>query len=706
MTEVKVRGVCHLDCPDTCGMISTVRDGVLVRVEGDPDHPITQGFLCTKVLRSIDRVYGKERVYYPMRRIGKKGEGRFARISWDGAVALIAERFKAILASRGPDALVPYRATGTISFIQGKIAGERFFNHLGASRQDFTICAKTGRVGYTYTVGGATGTDPLTIPQARAIITWGSNPHHTNIHGIPFINEARKAGAFYAVIDPHRTRSADAADLFLQPRPGTDAALALGMMHVLITEGLVDQQYVAAHTMGYEQLRERVLREYTPDRAAAICQVPVDDIVRLARIYGRQAPQFIYVGMGMQHHTNGGMTLRTLACLPGLVGAWAKPGGGMIYDNAGTFPVDYDVVAHGKRRPRAGRIVNMNQLGEILVSGNPPAHGLVVYNGNPAAALFNQNVVLAGLSRGDLFTVVLEQVFTETALYADVVLPATHQFEHWDLHGSYFHLFLQLNQPAIAPQGEAKPNLAIFNQLARAMDLTDSCFDDTELDIVRQILACSHPHFQGITLDDLMCGPVRLKTPEAVLGVGCFPTPSGKVEFNSEAMARDGFDPLPAYIPVAESPEASPDLHRKYPLYFLTPSGKAILNATFAETEVVAKMDGRPTIQIHPEDARARDIRSGDLVRVRNDRGECYLFADVCERVRPGVTVATGLWWNAQCPGGGNVNTTTPDRPADIGGGSTFHTNLVEVERVRDPAAVRAFDITRKDMPCLVTMPS
>jgi len=703
MAEVKVRGVCHLDCPDTCAMISTVRDGVLVRVEGDPDHPITQGFLCAKVLRSIGRVYGKERVYSPMRRIGRKGEGRFARISWDEAVALIAARFKAILAAHGPDALLPYRATGTISFIQGKIAGERFFNHLGASQQDFTICAKTGRVGYTYTIGGAIGTDPLTIPEARTIITWGSNPHHTNIHGIPLIKQARDAGAFYAVIDPHRTRSAEAADLWLQPRPGTDAALALGMMHVLITEGLVDQAYVAAHTLGYEGLRDRALREYPPERAAAICQVPVDDLVRLARSYGRRGPQFIYVGMGMQHHTNGGMTLRTLACLPGLVGAWAQPGGGMIYDNAGTFPVDYDVVAHVERRPRAGRFYNMNQLGEVLVNGDPPAHGLVVYNGNPAAALFNQNKVLAGLSREDLFTVVLEQVFTETALYADVVLPATHQFEHWDLHGSYFHLFLQLNRPAIAPQGEAKSNLAIFNRLARAMGLRDPCFDDTERDIVRQILGSGHPYVAGITLDDLMRGPVPLKVPGVVLGAGRFPTPSGKIEFFSEAMARDGFDPLPAYIPVAESPEASPDLHRKYPLYFLTPSGKAILNATFAETEAVARLDKRPTIEIHPEDARERGIRPGDLVRVRNDRGECYLFAEVCERVRPGVTVATGLWWNAQCPGGGNVNKTTPDRPADIGGGSTFHTNLVQVERVRDPEAIQGFDLTRKDMPCLVT---
>uniref|UniRef100_UPI0040268F1E molybdopterin-dependent oxidoreductase n=1 Tax=Candidatus Tripitaka californicus TaxID=3367616 RepID=UPI0040268F1E len=465
-----VLSVCPHDCPDTCSILSHVKGGKLVKVKGNPQHHVTRGFLCPKVRHYPERVYSPERVLYPMKRVGPRGSGRFQRISWEEAVETIASRWKAIIAREGPRAILPYYGSGTLGMVHGKLAGKRFFNRLGTLQLDRTICTKAGRIGYLYTMGTSEGADPRGIPYSRLVIAWGTNTFSTNVHQLPFLREARRKGALYAVVNPFRVKGAEVADLFLQPRPGSDAALALGMMHIIIKEGLFDRDFVSHSTSGFEELQRRV-EEYPLERVEKLTDIEAQKIREFARLYASSKPSFIYVGSGCQHHTNGGMTLRTLSCLPALVGTWGRPGGGIFFPTSTIFPVDWDYLEGEDLRPNPPASFNMNSLGEILTNGNPRISSLYVFNANPMAVLFNQNRLLTGILREDLFTVVHELFFTDTAHYADMVLPATTQFEQVDLHASYYHLSLQLNQRAIEPLGECKSNLETFNLLARAMGL-------------------------------------------------------------------------------------------------------------------------------------------------------------------------------------------------------------------------------------------
>ena len=681
------KSVCPHDCPDRCGMLAQVDldTGRLLAVRGDPDHPFTRGQLCAKVNRYVDRVYSPDRVLHPLRRIGPKGKAAFERIGWDEALDLVAAKFAETRERFGAEAILPYSYAGTMGIANYAGMDRRFFYRLGASLLDRTICSAAGGAGYAYTVGAAMGSDPETAGHAKLIIAWGVNVVTTNLHQMPFIQEARRRGGVFVHIDVHRNRTANVADHFVQIYPGTDGALALGMMNVIVAEGLHDADYVDKHTVGFAALRER-LQEYPPERVAAITGLPADRIRWLARLYAQSKPSFIRLGNGLQHHSNGGMACRTIACLPALVGAWGRLGGGMYKSLGGYFELNTAAVQRPDLLPTPRpRLISMNQLGDALLGAQPPVRMLYVYNSNPAAVAPAQAKVLAGLAREDLFTVVHEQLLTDTAAYADVVLPATTALEHADLYASYGHLYIQYAEPAIAPVGESKPNTEVFRLLAERLGLNDPCFRDTTEDIAAQALATASPYLAGITLERLREERiVRLNLPRPFVAFadGKFPTPSGKVEFYSERMAKDGYDPLPRYEPAAEGVDcADAALRARYPLMLVTPPAHHFLNTTFANIPALLAHERRPTLEMHPDDAAARGIASGDLVRAFNDRGECHVYAEIVDSVLPGVVVGTGVWWPRLSPDGRNLNSTTPDRLADMAGGATFFSNLVQVER-------------------------
>jgi anaerobic selenocysteine-containing dehydrogenase len=690
-----VHAVCPHDCPDTCGMRVTVEDGRAVRVEGDPSHPVTRGFLCVKVNQYVEHVYSPRRMLTPRKRVGPRGSGQFVEIGWDEALDLIATRFKAIVAEHGGEAILPYSYSGTLGILNNNSMDYRFFHRLGATLLDRTICTAAAVAGNRYTLGSNYGTDHENFADARLIVCWGTNPVTSNPHLLPVIKEAQDKGAQLVVIDPRRTRTAERADWHLQPFPGSDAALALGLMHVIIAEGLHDADYVRDHTLGFDQLRERAA-EYPPERVAALTGLPAGDIVRLARLYATTKPAVIRLQYGMQRHSNGGMLVRTVTCLPALVGAWRDPAGGLLMSSSGAFPLDYRALM----RPdllygRAPRHVNMIQLGEALTTlADPPIMALYVYNADPAASTPNSAKVLAGLRREDLFTVVHDPYCTDTCAYADVLLPATSQLEQLDLHKAYGNYYLQLNRPAIAPLGESKPNTEVFRLLAARMGFDEPCFRDGDEDLIDQALGGGHPWLAGITRERLEReGWVKLNLPTgpdgrfAPFADGGFGTPSGKVEFYSERMAADGHDPLPTHVPLAESAEVTPELHARYPLTLISPKAHHFINSSFNDVRTLTRREGRPTVEIHPDDAAARGIADGDLVRVHNDRGACLLHARVTDSVRPGVLASPATWWPSAFADGCGINQLTSDRAADMGGGATFYTNLVQVERLTDDRA-------------------
>jgi len=685
MSQQVLKTVCPLDCPDACSVLATVEEGRVTRLAGDPEHPFTSGFLCHKVTHYDRRLYSPLRVLYPARRVGPKGPNRgarFERIAWDEALDEIASRFQSIAAGYGAEAILPYSYGGSLGIVQ-RLAGHRFFYRLGASRLLRTICDPAAMAGWEMTIGKGISTDLAQARHSDFIVIWGMNIAATNLHFVPMVKAARRRGARVVQIDPYRNRTSHLADDMLQLRPGTDAALALGVMNVLIREDLVDHDYVEHFTLGYEVLGERVLREYPVERVARITGLPEDEIVAFARGYGRARAPFLRVGFALTRHDNGGMAMRTIACLPGLVGAFRKPGGGAHHETADAFAFNYDRVTGADRFHPASREINMVKLAEALLEeDHPPVKALYVYNCNPAAVAPDQTRVQAGLRRPDLFTVVHEQVHTDTVDYADILLPATTFLEHLDLCKSYGHYYLQMAKPAIEPLGEARPNLAVFRELAKRCGFTDSCFEDTELDIMRQALDTSSEFLAGIDVERLMSGePVRLNIPaEADPFAGGFYTPSGKLEFFSERMAALGHDPLPAYCACTESPENT-SLHARFPLQLLVPPSVHFLNSSFGAVDEQRRRVGAPSVKIHPSDALRRGIVSGDAVRLSNDRGECLYDAEVTEDTREGVVVAEGLWWAKHTPAGRSVNALVSTRLTDLGGGSTFHCNLVEVAK-------------------------
>jgi anaerobic selenocysteine-containing dehydrogenase len=683
-SRLTVKNVCPLDCPDTCSMTVTVENGVATDLRGDKEHPFTRGFLCQKMARYLDRVYSGERLLYPLRRVGAKGEGRFERIGWDVALDLIAARFQAIAGSSdGPQAILPYSYGGTLGKLQSCSLDRRFFHRLGASKLDRTICASAGTVGYEYTLGpGRFGADPLGVPHCRLIVNWGSNTVHTNSHLWSLMTQARREGAAIVTIDPYKSPTAQRSDWHIQPRPGTDAALALGVMHVIWRDGLQDDAYLELATVGSALLRQRALDEYPPERVAAITGVDPATIEAFARRYAREQPSLIRLNYGLQRHYGGGMAVRTITCLPAVVGAWRHHGGGALLTTSGTYDFAIDRLSRADLSPPGTRTVNMTQLADALLGTlpGPNVKALYVYNCNPAAVAPDQARVIQGLLRNDLFTIVHEQFATDTVDYADLVIPATTQLEHTDIHGSYGHHFVMLNRPAIAPLGESRSNNDVFRALAGRLGFEAGLFPDDRT-LIREVLD-GGPSLRGISLERLEEeGSVRLNIPEKFVpfAEGRFPTLSGKCELYSERMKADGFDPVPTYLPPREDPLTRPELASRYPLQLLSPPRPQFLNSTFANQEHHRVSAGDPTIELSAEDAALRGLSGGEWVEVYNDRGRFLARAALAGRVRPGVAVATGIYWNKLSPGRSNVNSTTSAALTDMGGGATFFDNLVEV---------------------------
>lgn len=691
MAEIATHlSTCPHDCPSACSLSVSVEDGRIVDVVGDPAHPFTQGVICGKVHDYAERVYSPMRVLHPMRRVGEKGAGEFERISWDDAIEEIAHRFTRVLAQWGPEAILPFSYAGTLGRIQ-YYAGHPLFHALGASQLDRTICVSTAYAGWRATVGIVGGNDAEQMVDAELVILWGINAAYTHINVMTLVKQAKARGAHVVCIDPYRTRTAKQADQHLMVRSGTDGALALGLMHVLVNADLLDHAYIARATTGFEALREHVLA-YPPARVSEITGLSVDEIVGLAGRYGRTKAAFIRVGIGLSRHENGGMACRTIACLPALTGAYAHPAGGALLASSGAFgPGDAPLERRDLLPNPPPRTINMIHLGRALTDPDlrPPVMALYVYNSNPAAVCPNSNLVLEGLAREGLFTVVHEQMQTDTADYADILLPATTSMEHVDLYRSFGHLYLQLAEPVIAPLGEAKSNWEVFRRLTRALGVKDrGHYAKPEADLVGEYLVASGAPAAGITYERLRAEhSVRIAVPRPFLPfVDGAPTPSGRVEFYSEALARQGLPPLPVYVPLAEGPE-HPEIGPRYPLRCHVPPNRFFLNSSFSQSALLRKRQGGAAVFVHPEDAAARGIVPGDLVAVANDRGRALFTAVLSDDTPPGQVVIEGIWWHKFMPGGRGVNVLTSDKVADLGGGPAFHSTMVEVTRVEPSEA-------------------
>jgi len=690
MTTTQVRGTCPHDCPDTCALLITVVDGVATEVKGDPEHPTTAGVLCTKVSRYAERTYHPDRLLYPMRRVGNKGEGKFERITWDQAIDEIATRLGSI-AARDPQAILPYSYCGTMGQVQGESMSMRFFNRLGASQLDRTICANAGFIGYKYTIGATIGTDLEQFQDARLIIIWGGNPIASNLHFWMRAQEAKRRGAKLIAIDPYRSLTAEKCHQHIALLPGTDSALALGMMHVLIAEGLVDQDYIDQYTLGYPQLQARAA-EWTPERTATTCGITVDEVLDLAREYGQLAqrgePVAIRTNYGVQRVRGGGMAVRNIACLPALVGAWRHPAGGIQLSSSGSFPLNKAVMQRPDLLQQGSRTINMTTIGDDLLKPASPEFGpkidaVIVYNANPLAIAPDSDKVMRGFLRKDLFTVVLEHFQTDSADFADILLPATTQLEHVDAHHAYGHLYMMANNAAIAPMGEAKPNTEVFRLLAARMGFTDPCFHESDDQLAAQAFDSSHQravHFDWESLKQK--GWQKLAMPDAPFAHGGFPTPSGKCEFYSASMLADGFDPLPAYIAPYESRASNPALAAKYPLAMISPPARNFLNSTFVNVTSLRSTEGEPRLDMHPDDCAARAIANGDMVRIFNDRGSFVAKARVTQKARAGLVVGLSVWWKKLSSDGKNANQVTSQALTDMGRAPTFYDTLVQVEKV------------------------
>jgi len=720
-----VHAACPHDCPDACGVLITVEDGRATKIQGDPAHPVTRGFLCGKVAKYLDRVYSPDRLLYPMRRVGPKGPaamrsfappGRpgaavptcadqtWQRISWDEALEETSSRFRNIIAECGSEAILPYSYGGTLGTLNNASMDRRFFHRLGASQLDRTICTAAGDAGLKSVLGTKLGTEPEQFVHSRYIIAWAANIHGNNVHLWPFIAEARRKGAKLVVIDPYRTRTAACADWYLPINPGTDTALALGMMHVIIGENLHDADYVAKYTLGFEELREKV-KEYPPERVAQWTGISADDIRKLAREYATTRPAVIRLNFGVQRSEGGGMATRAVAMLPCITGSWKEVGGGLQMSISGAFEFNAAALARlDLMQPALGRdarVINMVELGKALNTLNdPPVKALFVYNSNPAAVCPDHNEVVRGLMRPDLFTVVHEQFLTDTTDYADIVLPATTFFEHKDLQRAYGHYYLQVSQPAIAPMGECRSNVEVFRALAQRMGFEEDCFGHSVDEMIDQALDSPSPWLAGINRARLEQGYARLNfaasdaaelrsagqpgaavptpaTPFLPFAQGNFRTASGKAELYSEALKAQGLDPVAEFTPPTESRQGKQK--STFPLELLARKPDNFLNTTFSNLPSVQELEEMGLLEIHAADAERRGIRDGDEVKVFNRRGEVRLKARVDGAVQPGV-VAAKLNWAKLTPNFHSINSLTSEKLTDMGNSAAFYSVLVEVE--------------------------
>ena len=737
-----VKAACPHDCPDACGVLITVDDGKATKIQGDPEHPVTRGFLCAKVAKYLDRVYSPDRVLYPMRRVGPKGPGRtnasvpkqaqevWQRISWDEALDEITSRFRGISAGFGSEAILPYSYGGTLGALNGGSMDRRFFHRLGASQLERTICSAAGEAGLKSVLGAKMGTEPEQFRHSKYIIAWAANIHGNNVHLWPFITEARRNGAKLVVIDPYRTKTAECADWYLPINPGTDGALALGMMHVIIDENLHDADYVEKYTVGFEQLREKV-REYSPERVAQWTGIAADDIRKLAREYATTRPSVIRLNYGVQRSEGGGMATRAIVMLPCVTGSWREVGGGLQMSVSGAA----DFNSAGLKRPdlmksalgREARTLNMTELGRVLNEvSDPPVKALFVYNSNPAAVCPNHQAVIRGLMRPDLFTVVHEQFFTDTTDYADIVLPATTFFEHKDLQKGYGHYYVQVSNQAIEPVGECRSNVEVFRSLAERMGFEEECFRESVDQMIDLALESEDPWMRGMSRERLEQGYRRMSfsnsentafgsrlsaireeirenphfwqnrpevghpdevgrpdsdsfTPFLPFAHGGFRTSSGKAELYSEELKRQGLDPVVEFRPPSESRHGRKG--DSLPLELLARKADNFLNTTFANLPSVQEMEEPGLLEISAADARARGIAEGDWVRVFNRRGDVELKARVDGKVQPGV-VSASLYWAKMAPGFQSINSLTSEKLTDMGNSATFYSVLVEVEKI------------------------
>jgi len=672
--STQVLGACPHDCPDTCSLVTTVENGVALKVQGNPAHRHTDGVLCTKVSRYTERTYHPERILTPMKRVGPKGSGRFEPVGWDVALDDIAARLKTI-AARNPEAILPYSYAGTMGQVQGESIAARFFHKIGASLLDRTICSAAGGEGLVQTLGGKVGMKVEFFAEAKLIIIWGSNSIGSNLHFWRYAQQAKRAGARLVCIDPRRTETAEKCHEHIALRPGTDAALALALMHELITLDQLDHDYLARYTLGWDALRTRALT-WTPERAAEVCGVPAAQIRALAHDYGQcfmqGTPAAIRLNYGMQRTRGGGNATRAVASLPALIGAWRHRAGGLLLSSSGQYPVDRATL----QRPdllagRQPRTINMSTIGDALLDeAAPKIEAVLVYNSNPVAVAPESGKVVQGFAREDLFTVVLEHFQTDTADYADYVLPATTQLEHWDVHSSYGHTDALLNRPAIAPLGQAKTNTQIFRELAARMGFTDACFQDSDETLCRAAFG-DQVDFNTLLKD----GFATLPIPDAPYAEGGFPTPSGRCEFFSARLAAQGQDGLPDHLPNYEPIGGS----AAYPLAMISPPARNFLNSTFVNVTSLRDIEVEPLLEISEADALSRGIATGTTVRVFNDRGSYRCRAKVTARARDGVVHGMGIWWRKLGMDGSNVNQLTSQRLTDMGRAPTFYDCLVEV---------------------------
>jgi anaerobic selenocysteine-containing dehydrogenase len=667
-----IHAACPHDCPDTCALRVTVEDGRVVRIQGDPEHANTAGALCTKVSRYAERTYHDERVLHPLKRVGPKGRGEFVRVSWDEALADIAQRLKAI-AAREPQAIVPYSYAGTMGLVQGEAMAQRFFHKLGASLLDRTICSSAGGDALVATYGAKVGMHTRFFAESRLIVIWGSNSITSNLHFWTLAQEAKRRGAKLIAIDPRRSETAEKCQQHIALLPGTDGALALGVMHELIAHGWIDRDYVERHVDGFEALARRAA-EWPPERAAAVCGITTEEVRGLARDLGTLQPAAIRLNYGMQRVHGGGNAARLIALLPCLTGAWRHRAGGLLLSSSGWFKTYRNAALErpdllAGRRPRT---INMSTIGDDLLAAEPRIEALLVYNSNPVAVAPESRKVVAGFAREDLFTVVLEHFMTDTADHADYVLPATTQLEHLDVHSTYGHTDIMFNEPAIAPLGEARPNSQIFRELAARLGFSDPCFADDDETLARQsfdwdAIGCS---FEALRER----GWAALPLPEAPFAEGGFPTPNGKAQVHVCGLG------VPEHVPNHESALSSPELSARYPLAMISPPARHFLNSTFVNVRSLRAIEGEPLVEIHPDDAGPRGIADGALVRVFNDRGEYRCKAAVSARARPGVVNGLGIWWRKFGLDGRNVNELTSQRLTDIGRAPTFYDCLVEIQ--------------------------
>ena len=693
-----IRGACPHDCPDTCAIITEVDQKRAVNFYADSVQPITQGWLCAKVRPYLEHIYHPDRLLYPLRRVGPKGSGQWERISWETAVGEIADRWREIIAHYSAAAILPYSYSGTLGLVQMAVSSARLWNRLGASQLERSICGAAAEYAVEATLGARRSPAYTDVAHSRLVIIWGHNPVSTAPHFMPFLTQARRNGCQVVVIDPRRTRTAQVADLHLAPRPGTDGALALGLAHIIVSQEQHNESWLNAYTVGWPQLRER-LAEYTPARVAAVTGLPVETIIDLAHRYAETRPGLIKIADGLQRHRNGGQTVRAICALPALTGQYGRLGGGLAYSTSGYVRWDSEAVNHWSDCPPPARSVNMNRLGTALLGEitDPPIMSLYVFGANPAASSPNAGRIVQGLQRDDLFTVVHELFLTDTATYADIVLPATSQLEQTDLHKAYGHTMLTYNHPAIAPLGEGKSNWAVMGLLARALNFDELWLHQTPDEVIEEVLsatAVGNPALRGLTLAQLKAdGAVLLNLEQAVPFADLrFPTPSGKVELYASSLAEAGLDPLPGWpgpeqAEMVEQDDVSTPVSgvTSPPLTLLSGAAHHFVSSSLANQAGLLRREGQPFVEIHPTDAAARHIADGDLVIVENGRGWCKLRAVVTNTVRPGVLISPKGRWGKFDPfgDGRNVNWTTSDALGDMAGQSTFHSNQVWIRQAQ-----------------------